>query len=305
SSLLRNNVFLTLTFLIPKNPNPESEEAYTLSIDKMKQTGADLAIATDPDCDRLGAVIRCKNGDFRLLTGNQSGAVLMYYLLTRLQAKGTLPQNGMMCNTIVTSSLGDAIARSFGLTVEKTLTGFKFIGDKIQTHQEIGDKTFVFGYEESYGCLIGDFVRDKDGVQASLLFCEAADYYKMQEKTLVDVLDEIYKQFGYYYDHLTSLTLKGEAGAKRIQQILTDLRNQPRSTLGGYPIEGFTDFLNPPSGFPQSDVLLYHLPKGGFVAVRPSGTEPKCKFYYCIAADSLAQAKAITLAIRNELEPKE
>lgn len=274
-----------------KNPNPEAEVAYDAALEILKSINADIAIATDPDCDRLGAVINCGNGDYRLLTGNQSGAVILYYILTRMKENGTLPKNGVMFNTVVTSSLGDIIAADFGIETEKTLTGFKFIGDKIKQHEQTDKKKFVFGYEESYGCLIGDFVRDKDAVQASLMFCEAADYYKKQGKNLVDVLNEIYEKYGYFDDNLVSITLKGASGAKQIAKIMDDLRADNVSSLGGMEIEKRVDFLTPPEGFIASNVLLYTFTDGGFVAVRPSGTEPKCKFYFCIRGKDKAETQ--------------
>ena len=286
-----------------ENPNPESPAAYTAALELLKQTGADIAIATDPDCDRLGAVIRGRDGQTRLLTGNQSGAVILYYLLTRLREKNALPANGVMINTIVTSTLGDRIAEGFGLTVEKTLTGFKFIGDAIRRHERLGDKTFLFGYEESYGCLIGDFVRDKDAVQASLMFCEAADYFKRRGKTLLDVLDELYAAYGIYEDHLTSLTRKGAKGAEQIKAIMQALRGRARTELAGLPLQETVDFLQPPAGFPVSDVLLYRFADGGFAAVRPSGTEPKCKFYYCVHGATRQEARQKLAALRAALEP--
>ncbi|MBO4432707.1 MAG: phospho-sugar mutase [Clostridia bacterium] len=272
-----------------KNPNPEMPEAYEKAIEILKETDADIAIATDPDCDRLGAVINCK-GDYRLMTGNQSGAVILYYLLSRMKERGEVPENGLMVNTIVTSTLGDKIAWDFGLSVEKTLTGFKFIGEKIRQHEIKGDKKFVFGYEESYGCLIGDFVRDKDAVQASLMFCEAADFYKKQGKTLIDVLSGIYEKYGYFKDSLTSLTLKGEDGAKKIAGILEDLRDNPPKSVAGINVLKITDYNNPPEGFTKSNVLHFEFEDGSFVAVRPSGTEPKCKFYYCVRAENREKA---------------
>lgn len=266
-----------------KNPNPEMPEAYEKAIEILKENNADIAIATDPDCDRLGAVINRFDGNYQLMTGNQSGAVILYYILTRMKEKGIMPENPVMFNTVVTSVLGDRIAESFGVSVEKTLTGFKFIGDKIKQHEIKGDKKFVFGYEESYGCLIGDFVRDKDAVQASLMFCEAADYYKKQGKTLIDVIEDIFREYGYYLDSLTSITLKGEEGAKKISEILENLRKNPISSIGEVNVKKVIDFLNnPPDGFIKSNVLLYDFCDGSFVAVRPSGTEPKCKIYYCI-----------------------
>ncbi len=277
-------------FSATKNPNPEAVEAYELAIELMKEKKADIAIATDPDCDRLGAVIS-HGGEYTLLTGNQSGAIILYYILGRMKEKGTLPKNGIMFNTVVTSSLGDIIAADFGVETEKTLTGFKFIGDKIKQHERTDGKKFVFGYEESYGCLIGDFVRDKDAVQASLMFCEAADYYKKQGKTLIDVLNEIYEKYGYFADNLVSVTLKGAEGAKRINEIMEELRADKVSSIAGYPIKEIVDFKNPPEGFISSNVLLYNFTDGSFAAVRPSGTEPKCKFYYCIREENKAAAE--------------
>lgn len=285
-----------------ENPNPETPEAYKAAMEMMKNTEADIAIATDPDCDRLGAVVHCGKGEYRLLTGNQSGAVILYYILSRMKEKGILPENGVMFNTIVTSTLGDKIAESFGVSVEKTLTGFKFIGDKIRQHEIAGDKKFIFGYEESYGCLIGDFVRDKDAVQASLMFCEAADYYKKQGKTLIDVLEEIFRTYGYFYDSLTSVTRKGAEGAKQIQEILERLRKEPIQEIAGCRVKKVIDFLNPPEGFIASNVLLYQFEDGSFVAVRPSGTEPKCKFYYCACAITKADAEAKTFSFKRVFE---
>ena len=288
-------------FSATENPNPESPAAYTAAIEMMKESGADLAIATDPDCDRLGAVINCGTRH-QLLTGNQSGAVILYYILTRMRERGTLPSNGVMFNTVVTSTLGDRIAENFGLTVEKTLTGFKFIGDKIKTHEALGDKQFVFGYEESYGCLIGDFVRDKDAVQASLMFCEAADYYKKQGKTLIDVLDEIFAKYGYFDDSLVSLTRTGEEGAKEIAAILEKLRAAPVADVGGMKLTERVDFLTPPEGFIPSNVLLYRFDCGSFAAVRPSGTEPKCKFYFSVCGKNRAETEAKRAALKAYFE---
>lgn len=287
-----------------KNPNPEMPEAYEKAIKILRETNADIAIATDPDCDRLGAVINCGNNELKLLTGNQSGAIILYYILNRMKKKGNLPQNGVMFNTVVTSDLGDKIAESFGITTEKTLTGFKFIGDKIKQHELKKDKKFVFGYEESYGCLIGDFVRDKDAVQASLMICEAADYYKKQGKTLVDVLEEIFNKYGYYNDSLESITLKGETGTLKIKEIMENLRKNPIDRIAGIRIKSVVDFLEENEGFIKSDVLLYNLDGGGFIAVRPSGTEPKCKFYYCICGNSKESAALISEKIKREFQLK-
>lgn len=264
-----------------KNPNPEMPEAYEEAIRLLDEVNADLAIATDPDCDRLGVLVNDR-GNYQLLTGNQSGAIILYYLLSRRKALGALPENGVMFTTVVTSVLGEIIAKDHGVSVEKTLTGFKYIGEKIRLHEELDDKTFVFGYEESNGCLIGDFVRDKDGVQASLMMCEAASYYKKQGKTLIDVLNEIYGKYGRFEDLLFSVTMKGEDGSKRIRQIMASLRSKTVTDIASLKIKEVIDYKNGVNGLPKTDLLIYHFENGGFVAVRPSGTEPKCKFYYCI-----------------------
>lgn len=266
-----------------KSPNPEVPAAYDEAIELMKEHSADIAIATDPDCDRLGAVINCKNGDFKLLTGNQSGALILNYILTRMTKEDCLPENAVMINTVVTSPLGDKVANSFGVEVEKTLTGFKFIGDKIKKHNALDDKKYVFGYEESYGCLVGDFARDKDAVQASLMFCEAADYYKKQGKTLVDVLNDIFQKHGFFLDTQTSAYFKGADGNDKMNAILTDLRENPPKDVAGIAVTSVEDYLlSPPEDFVPSNVLKFIFEDGSFVAVRPSGTEPKCKVYYCI-----------------------
>lgn len=275
-----------------KNPNPETKEAYELAVEMLKDNNADIAIATDPDCDRLGAVINCGDGKLGYLTGNQSGALILYYLLSRMKEKGTIPSNAVMCNTFVTSNLGDIIAESFGVSVIKTYTGFKYIGDRIKHFEQSGEKTYVFGYEESYGCLIGDFVRDKDAVQASLMFCEAADYYKKQGKTLVDVIEEIYQKYGYFIDSQTSVVLKGAEGAIKIREILDNMRANPAKEVAGIRVSEFVDFLNnPPKDFAPENLLLYNLEDGSFIAVRPSGTEPKCKFYYCVRGNNKIEAE--------------
>lgn len=275
-----------------KSPNPEVPAAYDAAIELMREHNADIAIATDPDCDRLGAAINC-GGEYRLITGNQSGALILHYILTRMTEQGTLPENPVMFNTVVTSTLGDLVAKSFGVEVEKTLTGFKFIGDRIHAHNAAGDKHFVFGYEESYGCLIGDFARDKDAVQASLMFCEAADYYKKQGKTLMDVLEELFTAHGYFLDTQSSTFFRGVDGSERMKALLDDMRANPITEAGGIKVESVEDYLlAPPEGFVPSNVLRYNLSDGSFVAIRPSGTEPKCKVYYCVRGKDKADSEA-------------
>ena len=288
-----------------KSPNPEMTVAYDEAIALMKEKDADLAIATDPDCDRLGAVINCGNGRFELMTGNQSGAVILHYLLTRMKEEDILPDNAVMINTIVTSPLGDLVAKSFGVEVEKCLTGFKFIGDKIEKHNKAGDKKYVFGYEESYGCLIGDFARDKDAVQASLMICEAAAYYKKQGKNLIDVLEDIFKSLGYYIDAQSSTYFPGVDGNDKMAAVLTSYRDNPPSEVAGVKVTSIDDFLlNPPADFIPSNVLRFNFEDGSFVAIRPSGTEPKCKVYYCIAGKTREEANEKILKFKEFFDIK-
>ncbi len=287
-----------------KSPNPEVPAAYDAAIELMREHSADIAIATDPDCDRLGAAINCGNR-CELITGNQSGALLLHYILTRMTEQGCLPENPIMINTVVTSTIGDLVAKSFGVEVEKTLTGFKFIGDRIKVHNALGDKNYVFGYEESYGCLIGDFARDKDAVQASLMFCEAADYYKKQGKTLIDVLNELFETHGYFLDTQTSTFFKGIDGADKMNALLDGMRKNPLTEAAGIKVTSVEDFLlNPPEGFVPSNVLRYNLADGSFVAIRPSGTEPKCKVYYCVRGNDKADAEAKLSSLKEIFDIK-
>lgn len=291
-------------FINTKSPNPENKEAYELVMEYARREGADIAITTDPDCDRLGVIAK-RNGEYALLTGNQSGAILLQYILSSHKEKGTLPANGVMCNTIVTSTLGDRVCESFGVAVQKTLTGFKFIGDKIREYEESGEKTYLFGYEESYGCLIADFARDKDGVQASLMLCEAAAYYKQKGMTLWDVLEELYRTHGYFLDAVTALTLAGADGAKRMQKMMVDLRQAPPAKAGEIAVAYFEDYLSPEmqaKGFGKSDALRFVLTDGSWVAVRPSGTEPKCKYYYCVRGTDEADAQSKHALLRATFE---
>lgn len=290
-----------------KNPNPETKEAFELPVQVAKETGADIAITTDPDCDRLGVAVK-QGENYVLMTGNQSGAVLLKYIIEQRLKHGTMPQRPVMFNTIVTSDIGDKICAKYGVEVEKTLTGFKFIGDKIHKYEQTHDKQFLFGYEESYGYLISDIVRDKDAVQSSLMLCEVAAYYKAQGKTLYDVLQEIYAEFSYYLDAQTNVMLKGADGAEKIQQLLRDLRAEPPKTAGGIAVVKVEDYLSRQMqelGFPQSNVLKYFLADGSWVAVRPSGTEPKCKYYYCVTAKDEAAAKEKLAAFKETFEQTE
>ena len=276
-----------------KNPNPETAEAYELAFEYAKKNDADIVITTDPDCDRLGVAVK-RNGEYVRMTGNQSASVLLKYILSRREEMGTLPKNGVMFNTIVTSDLGDRVCAEYGVKTEKTLTGFKFIGNKIYNHELLGDAEFVFGYEESYGCLIADFVRDKDAVQASLMLCEAAAYYNTQGKTLLDVLDEIYAKHGFYLDALDNFMFKGIDGPEKIANLVNSLRTDPPKSAGDVAVLEMEDYKSEKMlslGFPSSNVLRFVLEDGSWVAVRPSGTEPKCKFYFSVRAKDQKEAE--------------
>ena len=276
-----------------KNPNPEVKEAYDLALEYAKSNDADIVITTDPDCDRLGVAVK-QGTDYILMTGNQSAAVVLEYILKQRTRNGTMPENPVMFNTVVTSDLGDRICEAYGVSVEKTLTGFKFIGDKIYRHQLANDKSFVFGYEESYGCLAADFVRDKDAVQASLMLCECAAYYKELGMTLYDALCALYEKYGYYIDSVDSFTFKGLDGAEKITSLVEGLRTDPPKDIAGVAVSKIEDYKSKEMidrGFPSSNVLRFIFDDTSWVAVRPSGTEPKCKFYFCIRGNTRDEAK--------------
>ncbi len=283
------------------NPNPETDGAYELSIEYAKKYDADIIITNDPDCDRLGVAVK-RGKDFVRMTGNQSAAVLIEYILSNKKKQGTLPANGVMFNTVVTSDLGDKICAEYGIETEKTLTGFKFIGDKVYKHELAGDKVYVFGYEESYGCLISAFVRDKDAVQASLMLCEAAAYYAEQGKTLLDVLYELFDRHGYFLDAIDNFVFKGIDGQDKMAALMNGLRTNPPKTAGGVDVVKLQDFESAEmaaEGFPKSNVLKFIMADGSWVAARPSGTEPKCKFYYCIVAENAEKAQAKLASIKE------
>ena len=273
-----------------KVPNPEDPAAFTLAIKLADEVGADAIFGTDPDCDRLGVAVREKDGGFRLLTGNQIGCLMLYYILSGKKSQGTLPVSGAVVKSIVSTELARAVCDDFGVALFDTLTGFKFIGEKIQQFEDTGDYTFLFGFEESYGYLSGSFVRDKDGVNASLLIAEAAAYYRTQGKTLCDVMTEIFKKYGYYLEHVESTTLPGIDGLKVMADIMARIRKNPPREIGGVRVARVLDFIAGTdtalaSGkvekmdYPESDVLYFAMEGGHFVCVRPSGTEPKIKLY--------------------------
>jgi len=293
-------------FSTVKSPNPEEREAFTKAIALAKEVDADIIIGTDPDADRMGAVVRNTNGEYVVLTGNQSGAIMVYYLLSQLRDKGTLPSNGIVVKTIVTSEMGADIARSFGVDVTNTLTGFKYIGEKMTQYQETGERTFLFGYEESYGYLTGTYARDKDAVVASLLICEAAAYYKSQGKTLYDVLLELYAQYGTYLEGLQSRTLKGLDGVQKIGAIMNDWRTNPPSEILGASVDSVLDYSQGLDGLPAENVLKFLLSDGSWFCLRPSGTEPKIKIYFAVRGESPDEASAnlerLTTAVMERVD---
>lgn len=288
-------------FSTVRSPNPEEKDALTIAIEKAKEIGADLVLGTDPDCDRVGIAV--KDGEaYVLFTGNQTGALLVKFVLT--MKKDSLNPKSTLVKTIVTSDLGANIGRSFGLQVEETLTGFKYIGDKINQYEQTGNQEFVIGYEESYGYLVGTHARDKDAVVSSMLICQMAAWYKNQGKTLIDGLNEIYDEYGYYLDHLDSFVLKGKDGAQRIQELMTYFRKKGKDLYEG--MDSVIDFSQGIGDLPKENVLKYFWPDGSWMAVRPSGTEPKIKVYYSIVDPSRKAAAArlehIRAFIKNIIE---
>ena len=283
-------------------PNPEAAEAFELGLKLAKEVDADLVLATDPDADRLGVRVKDKNGEYHDLTGNMSGCLLANYELSQRKAvNGSLPEDGALIKTIVTTNLADAIAKGYGVNLIEVLTGFKFIGQQILGFEKSGKGSYLFGFEESYGCLIGTYARDKDAIVATMALCEAAAYYKTQGKTLWDAMIEMYEQFGYYKDAIQSVTMKGIEGLQKIQEIMNSLRQNPPAEFAGHKVVAVRDYKADTikdlatgevkaTGLPNSNVLYYELTDDAWVCVRPSGTEPKVKFYYGVKGTSLADA---------------
>ena len=283
-------------------PNPEAAEAFELGLKLAKEVDADLVLATDPDADRLGVRVKDKNGEYHDLTGNMSGCLLANYEISQKKAiNGSLPENGALIKTIVTTNLADAIAKGYGVKLIEVLTGFKFIGQQILGFEQSGKGSYLFGFEESYGCLIGTYARDKDAIVATMALCEAAAYYKTQGKTLWDAMIEMYEQFGYYKDAIQSVTMKGIEGLQKIQEIMNSLRQNPPAEFAGHKVTAVRDYKADtitdvatgavkPTGLPNSNVLYYELTDDAWVCVRPSGTEPKVKFYYGVKGTSLEDA---------------
>ena len=294
---LPNGDFPTVSY-----PNPEAAEAFELGLKLAKEVDADIVLATDPDADRLGVRVKDKNGEYHDLTGNMSGCLLANYELSQRKAvNGSLPADGALVKTIVTTNLADAIAKGYGVNLIEVLTGFKYIGQQILGFENSGKGTYLFGFEESYGCLIGTYARDKDAIVATMALCEAAAYYKTQGKTLWDAMIDMYEEFGYYKDAIQAVTMKGIEGLQKIQEIMTTLRQNPPAEFAGHKVTAVRDYKldeitdlatgeKKPTGLPNSNVLYYELTDDAWVCVRPSGTEPKVKFYYGVKGTSLADA---------------
>ncbi|EJQ44043.1 hypothetical protein IEQ_04830 [Bacillus cereus BAG6X1-2] len=299
-------------FSTVKSPNPEEHAAFEYAIRDGEKVGADVLIATDPDADRLGVAVRNHDGEFQVLTGNQTGALMLDYLLSQKKENGTLPENGVVLKTIVTSEIGRTIAKAYGLDTVDTLTGFKFIGEKIKQYEESGQYEFQFGYEESYGYLIRPFCRDKDAVQSVLFVCEVAAYYKSQGKTLYDGLLEVFKKYGFFREDLVSLTLKGKDGAEQIQKMMATFRENPPKEVAGLTVVAVEDYKESiittlqdgnkeEIHLPKSNVLKYQLEDGSWFCLRPSGTEPKIKFYFGVQDDSLQNSEQKLLTIKEDI----
>lgn len=283
-------------FSTVRSPNPEEKDALTIAIEKARQINADLVLGTDPDCDRVGIAVK-DGDDYKLFTGNQTGALLVKFVLSMKKEK--LNSKSTLVKTIVTSDLGANIGRSFGLNVDETLTGFKYIGDKMNKYEQSGDREFIIGYEESYGYLVGTHARDKDAVVSSMLICQMASWYKNHGKTLVDGLNEIYDEYGYYLDYLDSFVLKGKDGAEKIQKLMTYFRNTGKALFDG--IESIIDYSGGIGDLPKENVLKYVWSDGSWMAVRPSGTEPKIKVYYSVVDADREKAKKRLDIIREKI----
>ncbi|EQA3595644.1 phospho-sugar mutase [Enterococcus faecalis] len=301
-------------FTTVKSPNPEEHSAFEYAIRLGEKEGADLLIATDPDADRLGAAVRMPNGDYQVLTGNQLGSIMIHYILEAHQQAGTLPQNAAVLKSIVSSELATAIAEKYNTKMFNVLTGFKFIAEKIQQYEEDHSQTFMFGFEESYGYLVKPFVRDKDAIQALVLLAEVAAFYKIQGKTLYDGLQDIFEEFGYFEEKTISVTMSGIEGSGKIKALMAKCREQAPTEFAGIQVAQTEDFKELTRTFadgqteqlqtPPSDVLKYHLEDGSWIAIRPSGTEPKIKFYLATKATSSSEASekiAAFEAVVNEL----
>lgn len=294
-------------------PNPEAAEAFELGLALGKKVDADLILATDPDADRLGVYVKdSKTGEYHSLTGNMSGCLIGDYVIGQRKEKYGLPEDGAFIRSIVSTNMADAIAEHYGIQLIEVLTGFKFIGQKILEFEKTGKGTYLFGMEESYGCLTGTYARDKDAIVASMTLCEAAAYYKTKNMTLWDAMLAMYEKYGYYKDDVTAITLKGIEGLAKIQEIMNTLRENAPAKIGAYDVTRVRDYKKDtitdvvtgkvtPTGLPSSNVLYYEMTDGAWVCVRPSGTEPKVKFYLGVKGTSLEDADEKSAALSKEV----
>ena len=290
-------------------PNPEAAEAFALGLKLAREKDADLVLATDPDADRLGVYVKdAASGEYIPLTGNMSGSLLCEYVLSQKKAAGKIPEDGQVIKSIVSTNLIDAVAKEYGCELIEVLTGFKWIGQQVLKNEKTGHGTYLFGMEESYGCLIGTYARDKDAISATAALCEAAAYYKQKGMTLWDAMVAMYEKYGYYKDAVKSIGLSGIEGLAKIQSIMETLRNNTPKEVGGYKVVSARDYKLDtikdmaagevkPTGLPSSNVLYYDLNDGAWICVRPSGTEPKIKFYYGIKGSSMEDADAKSEAL--------
>ncbi len=277
-------------------PNPEAPDAFKLAIKLANEKGADVILATDPDSDRLGVAVRDEHGEFTVLTGNQIGALMLEYLLSTLKARGALPENALVVRSIVSSRLADTICAAYGVEIEEVLTGFRYIGEKIAENERTGEKKVLFGFEESYGFLLGTFARDKDAIGAAMLLAEAASYYALEGLTLYKQLRRVFQKYGYFAERVKNYTLYGKEGMEKIQAAMAFLRSTPPKALGGIAIAAVRDYKasvrtekagnTAPIALPKSDVLYYEFEDGGWACARPSGTEPKLKLYTSSSAEN-------------------
>lgn len=305
---LPNGEFPTVSY-----PNPEAAEAFELALKLAKEKDADLVLATDPDADRLGVYVKdTKSGEYITLTGNMSGCLLVDYEIEQIKQQRGIPEDGALIKTIVTTNMADAIAKYYNVQLIEVLTGFKYIGQQILGFEQSGKGEYLFGFEESYGCLIGTHARDKDAIVATMALCEAAAYYKTKNMTLWDAMLAMYEKYGYYKDDIQSITLKGIEGLNKIQEILETLRNNTPEKFGRYKVLSARDYKKDtiknivtgevkPTGLPNSNVLYYDLEDDAWLCVRPSGTEPKVKFYYGVKGTSLEDAEQLSAELGKEV----
>lgn len=295
-------------------PNPEDPKAFNLALELAKEKDADIVLATDPDADRLGVYAKdSKTGEYKSFTGNMSGLLIAEYELSQKQERNLIPANGVLIKTIVSSNLADSIAKNYNIELKEVLTGFKYIGEQIKIFEQTNSNTYLFGFEESYGCLIGTHARDKDGIAAVMALCEAAAYYKEKGLTLWDQMINIYEKYGYYKEDLLSLTLEGASGARKIKEMMDNLRNNVPSKIGEYKVEKFRDYKTEKiidmktkeeveTGLPVSNVLYFDLENDSWVCVRPSGTEPKIKFYVGVKGNNMSDAENKVKKLKDDLK---